>query len=173
VDGLICRSCRAPVEPGDLICPTCNANLTATRAVMTPGPEPEPPADLRCPDCGASLEPDAVLCTGCLRPVHRQLVVELADAGWRYTLGPGARLLLGRDPATSPAAGALTPFDSVSRRHAELVAGADGTLTVTDLDSTNGTFVDGVRLPAGGSRPLPAGSTLRLASTATFRITAG
>ena len=40
----------------------------------------------------------------------------------------------------------LTVFDpTVSRKHAELVAGSDG-VTVTDLGSSNGTFVNGARI---------------------------
>lgn len=39
---------------------------------------------------------------------------------------------------------------SVSRRHAEVRLGPDGGWTVRDLDSTNGTFVNGVRVGPGG-----------------------
>lgn len=42
---------------------------------------------------------------------------------------------------------------SVSRRHAEIRLGADGIWSVSDLGSTNGTFVNGVRL-TGGDHPL-------------------
>ena len=39
----------------------------------------------------------------------------------------------------------------VSKFHAYFFQAADGAYQLTDKDSTNGTFVDGVRLPAGGT----------------------
>ena len=44
---------------------------------------------------------------------------------------------------------------SVSRRHAEVRADADGGWSVRDLDSTNGTFVNGVRVGPDGHRLRP------------------
>lgn len=45
----------------------------------------------------------------------------------------------------------------VSRVHCRLTVTADGTLEVRDLDSTNGTFINGVRI---GSGRLTAGDRL-------------
>lgn len=47
----------------------------------------------------------------------------------------------------------------VSRRHCQVRLGAGG-LTVVDLGSTNGTFVDGERI--SGAAPLPVGSAVRI-----------
>lgn len=49
---------------------------------------------------------------------------------------------------------------SVSRRHASLQRDADG-LTVADLGSRNGTFIDGSRLPPNTRMPVAAGSEVR------------
>lgn len=51
----------------------------------------------------------------------------------------------------------------ISRRHCFLRVGRDG-VSVTDLDSSNGTFVDGERLRSGVRRPLHHGSQLSLGS---------
>ena len=51
---------------------------------------------------------------------------------------------------------------SVSRRHASLVI--DDTMTVQDLGSANGTWVDAARLPPKGSAPLRAGSLIEIGS---------
>jgi S1-C subfamily serine protease len=51
----------------------------------------------------------------------------------------------------------------VSRRHASLEARSDGTLVVTDLGSTNGTFVDGRRID--GSVSLRGGERVRIGET--------
>ncbi len=49
----------------------------------------------------------------------------------------------------------------ISRRHCFLRVGRDG-VSVTDLDSSNGTFVDGERLKSGVRQPLQNGSQLSL-----------
>jgi hypothetical protein len=49
----------------------------------------------------------------------------------------------------------------VSKFHAYLFQGADGGYQVTDKDSTNGTYVDGVRLPSGGTMAVRDGAELQ------------
>ncbi len=56
---------------------------------------------------------------------------------------------------------------SVSRRHARIVPGPDG-LTVEDLASKNGTFVNGRRI--GAPRPLSEGDRLKLGKTLEFTL---
>ncbi len=50
---------------------------------------------------------------------------------------------------------------SLSRRHARLRL-SDGRLTIEDLGSTNGTIVDGMRLPPETPRPLRDGAQVLL-----------
>ncbi|MEM6327792.1 MAG: FHA domain-containing protein, partial [Bacteroidota bacterium] len=76
---------------------------------------------------------------------------------WTTDAGPGewsgsAPVVLGREGDVE-----ITD-DQVSRRHARLDA-ASGTLTLTDLGSANGTFVNDERIE---SAPLPSGGTVRL-----------
>lgn len=47
-----------------------------------------------------------------------------------------------------------------------LVVTAQGTHWHVEDTSTNGTFVDGVRVPKNGSLPLPLGALLRLSNVA-------
>lgn len=54
------------------------------------------------------------------------------------------------------------PDDSLSRRHARLRVDGSGGLTVEDLDSTNGTHVEGRRLAAFDVTPLRLGMKIRL-----------
>ena len=72
---------------------------------------------------------------------------------------------IGRDPSV---AFALDDAQA-SRHHAEVAADGTG-LSVTDLQSRNGTYVDGERV-AQPRRPLPVGSTLRCGKTL-FRVVA-
>jgi transcriptional regulator of acetoin/glycerol metabolism len=68
---------------------------------------------------------------------------------------------LGRDSANDAWA---TDFDDpfMSRRHARISRGSTGEWFVSDLDSTNGTWVDGRVVPAGQALPLVPGSVLML-----------
>jgi two-component system response regulator HydG len=94
---------------------------------------------------------------------HVLVVVEGPDLGKRFPLDGSApsRVLIGQSPACD-----LRLDDrEVSRRHAALeLAGRH--LRLTDLGSTNGTFVDGVRIVEVYLR---VGEILRMGSTA-FRV---
>jgi hypothetical protein len=69
------------------------------------------------------------------------LEIREPGAGWRRALAPG-RYTIGRSSRC-----ALRLCDPcVSRCHAELIVGEDGTLTVRDLDSSHGTRVAGERV---------------------------
>lgn len=49
----------------------------------------------------------------------------------------------------------------ISKFHAYFFQAADGSYQLTDKDSTNGTFVDGVRLAAGGTMALRDGAEVQ------------
>ena len=73
---------------------------------------------------------------------HVLLVVSGEQRGERFMLPEGASLLVGRDERCRLR---LSPSDrNASRRHARIEV-AGGQLYVTDLDSKNGTYVDGRR----------------------------
>lgn len=65
------------------------------------------------------------------------------EAGGLVPVTSGFRI--GRDPAFSDHAEGFAKFLKISKRHAEITS-IDGAFFLTDLDSTNGTFVDGRRL---------------------------
>ena len=72
--------------------------------------------------------------------------------------------LIGREPAVT----VCLDSPKVSRRHARIVV-HDGRATIEDLDSKNGTFVRGVRLPAPAV--LEPGDTIRVGPyTLIFRV---
>lgn len=68
---------------------------------------------------------------------------EQVNGATRFRVGPGAHLVVGRAPASD----VVIADPSVSRRHAELSA-EGGVVSVRDLDSANGTLVNGERRPA-------------------------
>ncbi|MCH7944530.1 MAG: FHA domain-containing protein [Armatimonadetes bacterium] len=73
--------------------------------------------------------------------------------GNEHKLHPGVNVV-GRELGCDVA---LTWEQSVSRRHAELVVD-QGTVTVRDLGSTNGTFVGGQRIT--GATPVASGTEI-------------
>jgi pSer/pThr/pTyr-binding forkhead associated (FHA) protein len=73
-------------------------------------------------------------------------------------MGQRKGVVIGRDIDQSDV---VLPHTTVSRRHARLLL-AGGVLQVEDLGSTNGTSVDGVRVPAGKRRPLQSGAMLKI-----------
>ncbi len=80
-----------------------------------------------------------------------------ADANHPVTfrLMPGAVKTIGR----LGAADFCLDAPLVSRLHCRVEVGEDGALEIVDLDSTNGTWIDGVRISRAPLRP---GSVLRV-----------
>jgi len=168
---MTCRICGEVVTPADMICPSCNANLLVQEAIA------RPQVTTLCPECGTALDdPATAVCPHCLAPIAVRamtVTVTLAEPQTRFVIPAGGRLLLGRDPARSPAAKALGGYGNVSRDHAEVALAADGTVTVTDRGSLNGTYVNGTRLEAGRPHRLSDGDQVRLGANAVLYVSAG
>src|SRR3954462_12908427 len=76
-------------------------------------------------------------------------------------LGVEADLFIGRE--TPHEEGKLGGDREISRRHARVSRGADGLLTIEDLKSANGTFVNGERID--GPRTLDVGDVVKMGQT--------
>ena len=116
---------------------------------------PELPAAIRRLDDNrrdTPLLPPAPLASGTTRATLTLLTG--VEAGRMVVLGPEG-LLIGRDAHD----GLLVDEMGVSRRHARIAAGPDGSFYVEDLGSTNGTFV-GERQVSWA--PLASGDSIRL-----------
>jgi pSer/pThr/pTyr-binding forkhead associated (FHA) protein len=87
-----------------------------------------------------------------------------AAAGRRLTL-TGGDLVIGRGVSGE---GLLSDDGQLSRRHTRIVRDADGQLTIEDLGSANGTFVNGERV--SGSQALKIGDSIRIGTT-TLQLT--
>lgn len=83
--------------------------------------------------------------------------------GKRLTVPAGAPLTMGRDTDnTLPMPGDTT----VSRRHARIEAVPNSaSFQIVDEGSSNGTFVNGQRLPAGQARPLAVGDEIQFGAS--------
>lgn len=94
-----------------------------------------------------------------LRSVTLQVTAG-ARAGAAFRLQEGQTAILGRDPSRCNLP--LGEYNTISGRHCCLELSKTG-LTVTDLGSTNGTWVNGARLLPNQPTAVPDGSELWLA----------
>ncbi len=106
------------------------------------------------------LKTQGVLARGELRSACL-VVISGTELGRMYKI-EGAEQILGRGDDT----GIRIPDDGVSRRHARIAQHADR-VTITDLESTNGTFVNGDRV---SERVLRDGDKIRIGTTTTLKF---
>ena len=79
--------------------------------------------------------------------------------------------LIGRRDTDQSTVPDVRPHDpSVSRRHAKLLVHADGTVAILDLESANGTFVNGEQIMAGVLRTLAQGDVVTIGRWTRLRI---
>ena len=124
-----------------------------------------------CPHCETVItDRHATVCVQCLRPLRPQPVLRLAFPAGEVKIPVGQRLVLGRDAGQSPVAATFTQYDNVSRRHATVSLDPAGQPRVRDEGSTNGTYVNGERIPPGVEVPLREGDSLRLAADVTGTV---
>jgi pSer/pThr/pTyr-binding forkhead associated (FHA) protein len=114
--------------------------------VLPPPLPPEPMVDSNSQETAARHDREAMLAAAGIRAgIPQGIRVSLA-----FLSGPQAstvkvlesyRTLIGREEGD-----VVTQDPETSRRHAAIDIHADGTVWLTDLGSTNGTFVDGVQI---------------------------
>ncbi len=112
-----------------------------------------------CPECGFLL---SGMPTEEFEPVNapdpsRQTRLE-DNTGRVHALRPGLNTV-GRETTD-----VLLPDKTVSRRHAQIEVGEDGSVSVEDLERTNGTRVGGQTLAPGAARALADGDRVQFGS---------
>lgn len=184
---LTCPVCDAKVQPDDLICFTCGANLPrlgaqdedqATPPTITQEQVRQDRVAARtCPNCGIpAADPADLICAHCRQPLPQTsghispVVLRLAFPTGNVDVPAGTSLLLGRDPQESLVAAAFARFENVSRRHATVSVDDFGHATVRDEHSTNGTWVNDDRVLPGVDVRLADGDNLRLAADITAQV---
>lgn len=143
---------------------------------------------LRCPKCRHKLsEPyqsttvhaaAEAAATGSTSPTPTALDAPTADStrlilgvgGSAITVTDGQSVGLGRSPDYGSVADVFAPYDNVSRIHA-MIRFEGQRVYVTDLESANHTYIDGVELKPLAEYELRAGQSLRFAADVpiTFR----
>jgi len=177
---LSCPDCNVKVQPEDLICFRCGANLPhvsgSDEDLLTPTISQkfiavgDPSAT--CPRCGTQVSDAAdVVCSVCGEPLPTGRRRRISPVVMRITfptgnvdIPAGTSVLLGRDPAESLVAAAFARFDNVSRRHATVRVDDAGHASIKDENSTNGTYVNDDRVLPGAEVRLVDGDRVRLAA---------
>ena len=121
------------------------------RALAAASPEP---AERHAVEATLNLRPAQARQLAELEPQHHLVVLQPESAVRRVALMPGA-LTIGRAPPST----LLLETPEVSRTHCRIDVDGDD-VSVTDLKSTNGTFIDNKQL--SGTAPLPHGALLRV-----------
>jgi hypothetical protein len=184
---LSCPDCGVKVQPEDLICFRCGANLphmpgtdddvltpTISQRFLPVGSD----AAAFCPNCGTPVSDAAdVVCAACGDPLPTGRRRRISPVVMRITfptgnvdIPAGTSVLLGRDPAESLVAAAFARFDNVSRRHATVQVTDAGHATIRDEGSTNGTYVNDDRVLPGTDVRLVDGDRVRLAADVTGSV---
>jgi hypothetical protein len=184
---LSCPDCGVKVQPEDLICFRCGANLPHTAAPDEDVPTPtisqrfiqaSSEAAAYCPNCGNAIRDAAdVICPTCgeALPTGRRrrispVVMRITFPTGNVDIPAGTSVLLGRDPAESLVAAAFARFDNVSRRHATVQVDDSGHASIRDENSTNGTYVNDDRVLPGAEVRLVDGDRVRLAADVTGSV---
>ena len=188
-----CKTCY-PLDVSH--CSTCNVSLSAEEVIEASGEQSSADAKVRCGAAGCGQMNDAgathcVYCNTLLIPSRGRIEADAAPSahesadvsagGCRAVIALlfpwGAvcvehQLFIGRNPAFSSVARELAKYDNVSGRHAQLWV-ENGIVYVTDVGSTNGTFVNGTAIPKGKAVTLKAGDQIRFAATVTAILQVG
>jgi hypothetical protein len=144
----ICPACKEENPVSEVICRVCMSNLTSVSPTRKGEGAIQPDAGERT--CRASAP--AVLT---LSRLSDGRVLPVSDGG-----------VLGR----SGESGAFFERDrTVSRQHAK-VGFRDGVWHIEDLNSTNGTWVNGKRLAPGRPSPLNAGDLIALSLACELKV---
>ena len=120
-----------------------------------PTPSPKPTVAPALALASGVSKPDPALDVR-IKPDLDEEILHLSVTGSGSTL-------LGRGPNAGTVL-TLNEYSGVSRIHARLLM-KDGSLFVSDLQSRNGTWINGQRLPSGQPHELRAGDVLNLGRT--------
>jgi pSer/pThr/pTyr-binding forkhead associated (FHA) protein len=155
-----CPACGERNPATEVICRVCMANLSSVAPSSEPAvPEPslpEPSAPVPVTDSGDTM----------IAPLER-LTLSL-PAGVVVSVRSG-HVLGRRGDAGEDAGKVFENFRTVSRRHAR-VTFVNGTWNIEDMESTNGTWVNGRRIEAHERCPLNDGDTVALSLACEMKV---
>ena len=141
----ICNTCKTENSPTDIECSECMADISRIRPIEKTENFEEPEPDTTDNPSGATVR--EVKKT----PVRDRLVLEVKSASHNgEILSVNNGDIIGREHVGKDL---LAAYNTVGRRHAKIIA-SGGEWVIEDLDSMNGTYVNGRKLEAGQTYPL-------------------
>ena len=153
ITGQHCPECKRPLQPGEMICSVCGTSWMKNMKTMSVIPEHQ------------RIEPDFE--NQDHEFVTSQTLVILKIGDQEILLPEGERIVIGRksEIGLQPDVD-LNPYNGeaqgVSRRHIEIRHRGPAVL-VSDLGSSNGTWINGLRVMPTSRRLLHDGDELQLA----------
>ena len=179
-DGTYCPKCGKAVKAGEAFCGFCGEPVAPAGGAKCPAcGTPVNPGEAFCPECGTriggqpkmktdTVPQQAIVAADRVAPEqgkNRTVMLEEQPAIPRATLTLGdsvyevdkARFAIGRDAGDLIIAG-----DHVSHEHCEITY-TNGVFTITDLKSSNHTYVNGQMLNPYEPKTLADGDTVRFA----------
>jgi hypothetical protein len=159
-----CPNCHHHNLTGAAFCAECGAMLISTETLTTHRMDPDDPA------AAAAAAPVAARSAAPIRtapPTDNWLTLHLMDSGEMLPLADRNEFTLGRVSEGQPVMPDidLGPFQAythgVSRLHAVIRRGVED-VHICDLESANGTFVNGQRLPPNEEHALAHGDMVAL-----------
>lgn len=154
----LCPFCGHENRPGSLFCEDCAQPLFEDSKVLT--------LQTKQIDLPGDIDSRSTWGTASFEQ-HASVLLHVRDASEPISLRPTEnQLTIGRADNTSPIGPDLdlTPFGAmdkgVSRLHAAIIRNED-TLTLVDLNSSNGTYLNGQRLMPDTPRVLRDGDEIR------------
>lgn len=173
----ICPSCQTQNPITELFCTACFTPLDHQHQPIKSAESKNQPNDemTTCcrQSCGAEISQNDVECPYCGESQTSQVIdsnatvlvsskkFSLEFAGQRHQVKE--TFIFGRD--SKPFADCFYPdYSNVSRRHAEIIYAQDGRISIKDLDSANGTFVNEQQLEPQKLCLLKHQDIIRLAS---------
>jgi len=174
-----CPTCGRKNSPASPFCEECGVSLVTVAPASDADetrPGGKPPSGngtgIVCPDCGGRNDAQADRCVYCnFRFVHGKEGAQVfcVDLCWPWGKERLENCLrIGREaPAPEDLIRKILAFgyDNVSRVHADMIRDNLGrSVSVVDLGSTNGTFVDGIKIPSNNPVVLKNGAVVRFAA---------
>jgi FHA domain len=154
-----CRNCQSPNLHGAVFCVECGALLPLGSTSATPESAGDPSGGSTSP-VGDSIRSTAAASS-------HWATLHVLEGGQELALADRDEFTLGRKAERQPALPDIdfSPFqgypNGVSRLHA-IIRRRGNRVLLKDLNSANGTYVNGRRLPPGREEPLANGDVIAL-----------
>ena len=160
---VICPVCETENDAGNIVCQECGETLMRNQDFAFETHRSTKPLSLSSRE---DVRPH-------MAPIPPDAMVVMQVAGSTISFPADHNVVVGRKaPDSQGRLADLNPFNGfelgVSRNHAQIQLDANGYLELTDLGSSNGTFLNGVRLEPLRPYRLVNGDEVRFARLATY-----